>query len=270
MEVVVAGELDPGVVRHRPNHPVLSPIGTAIHILLAEATPIQERAIPTQEGIQDKIHPVIQLVAVLTSILAIPTQEDIQGKIHPIIRLVAVLTSTLEAIQIRTLQVDTPRIQGEGIIQISINLLVAIQTSTQAELVLTKEVILTSTQLLVAVIRTSTQLLVAIQIKGPPISTLEQVATQSEPETQEQGGVSLVGTLEVTLVVILEDTRGVRLVVTPTGIQIIKSSVPDLAEGAICLGWGGLLSHNQYRPWDTSLNLQALPKRPWWQPAWVL
>lgn len=253
MEVAVAGKPVPWVVRHSPNHPVLSPIGTTIHILLAEATPIQERAIPTQEDIQDKIHPVIRLVAVLTSIL-----------VEPI----------LEVIQIRTLQVDTPRTQGEGIIQISIHLLVAIQTNTQAELVLTKEVILTSTLLQVAGILISTQLLVAIQIKGTPISTLQQVATQSEPEVREQGGVSLVGTLEVTPVVILEDTLGdtlvVRLVVTPTGIQIIKSSVPDSAEGAICPGWQGPLSRILYRPWDTSPNLQVLPKKPWWQPAWVL
>ena len=271
MEVAVAGEPVPGVVRHRPNHPVLSLIGTAIHILLAEATPFQERANPTQGDIHDKIHQVIRLVAVLTSIL-----------VEPI----------LEVIQIRTLQVDTPRIQGEGIIQISIHQLVAIQTNTQAELVPTKEVILTSTQLQVAVILTSTQLQVAviltstqllvevtrtstlqqvaIQIKGPPISTLQQVATQSEPEVREQGGVRPVATLEVTLVVMLEDTLVVRLVVTPTGIQTIKSSVPGLVEGAICPGWEGLLSRILYRPWDTSLKLQVLPKKLWWQPAWVL
>lgn len=260
MEVPVAGDPVPplaGVVRHHQNHPILSPIATAIRILLVEVTPIQERASPTQEDIQDKIQLVIQSVAVLTSIL-----------VEPI----------LGGTQIRTLQVDTLlegatliRIQGEGIIQISIQLLVAIQTNTQAELVRTKVDTLTSTLLQVDTqpeegILISTLLLGAIQIKGILISTLQQVATQLEPEIQEQGGVSLAPTPEATLVV----TLAVRLVVTPTGTQIIKSSALDLAEGVICLGWEGLLSHILSRPWDTNLNLQVLPKKPWWLPAWVL
>lgn len=284
----MAGELvvppPAGVVGHHQNHPVLSPIGTATLILQVEVTPTQERASPTQEDIQDKTQQVTQSVAVLTSI-----------PVEPI----------LLVTQIRTLQVDSLpegailiRTQQEGIIQISIQLVEAIQTNSQAELVPTKEDILTSTLLQVDTparevtllqvdtparevtlrqvdtqareVILSTLLLGAIQIRGSLISTLQQVATQSEPEIQEQGGVSLAETPEVTQVAILGDTLVVRLVVTPTGTQIIKSSAPDLVEGATCPGWGALLSHSQYSPWDTSLNLQALPKKPWWRPAWEL
>lgn len=288
-EEAVAGDLGPpppGVVRHHQNRPVLSPIGTATRTLLVEVTPIRELEIPTQEDIQDKIQQIIQWVAVLTSILV----EPILGVTR--IRILQVDTLLQGAIPIRTLQADTLvqgvtpirtpqvdtllqgvtqiRIQGGGIIQISIQLLVVIQTNTQAEPVLTKEGTLTST------LQVDTQpeegILIsiqvgAIQIKGPLTSTL-QVDTQSEPEIQD--GVSLVVILEDTLEDILEGTLAVRSVVTPTGIQTIKSSVPGLEEGAICPGWEGLLSHTPYSPWDTSLNLPVLPKRPCWRLAWAL
>lgn len=236
-----------------------------------EVTLIQEQATLIQEDIPDKTLQVIQEPVVTpTSILVEPILEVIQ-------------TRTLQvAIQ---LQVDTQLVgdtltktQGEGITQISIHLLeatqqqVAILTNIQAELAPTKEDIRTitpvqeATQLQEATRpEEATQQPVDILTKGPLISTQQLVVTQSEGEIQDRAGASLLSIQGVTLVE--------RLVVTPTGTQIIRSSVPGMVEEVMdmaVMGWEALLSLVLCKIWDTSPSLQVLPKKPWWQQALVL
>lgn len=258
-------------VGHSQNHPALNPTETPIHIPPVEVTLIQEQATLIQEDIPDKTLQVIQEPVVTpTSILVEPILEVIQ-------------TRTLQvAIQ---LQVDTQLVgdtltktQGEGITQISIHLLeatqqqVAILTNIQAELAPTKEDIRTitpvqeATQLQEATRpEEATQQPVDILTKGPLISTQQLVVTQSEGEIQDRAGASLLSIQGVTLVE--------RLVVTPTGTQIIRSSVPGMVEEVmdmVVMGWEALLSLVLCKIWDTSPSLQVLPKKPWWQQALVL
>ncbi|KAK1883508.1 D-alanine--D-alanine ligase [Dissostichus eleginoides] len=197
-------------------------IETATHILLAEV--IQERATLIQEEFPGKIPRIIQeSVVTQTSSLVEPILVVIQTRTLQVDIQLEVIIQALGGIPTKTQQ---------EVIQIRIQLQEATQqqeANIQAELATLQEDILTSSiQLQEATLTSSIQL---------------QEATQSEEEIQDRVMVSL---LHIQAVTQVEQSA-----VTPTGTQIIRSSVPatveedtveDMVVEDTVMGWEALLS----------------------------
>ncbi|KAF3849156.1 hypothetical protein F7725_015653 [Dissostichus mawsoni] len=201
-------------------------IETATHILLAEV--IQERATLIQEEFPGKIPRIIQESVV--------TQTS--SLVEPI----------LVVIQTRTLQVD---IQLEVIIQA----LGGIPTKTQQEVIQIRIQLQEATQQQEANIQAE---LATLQEDILTSSIQLQEATQSEEEIQDRVMVSLLHIQVVVMEAVGMEAVGMEAVtqveqsaVTPTGTQIIRSSVPatveedtveDMVVEDTVVGWEALLS----------------------------
>lgn len=254
------------------------PIVTPIHILLVEVTHTREQATLIQEDTRNKTNQIQEPEGIQTN-LQVDTQqlEDILTKTQPG-EIIQISTQLVEATQ---QQVVIPtNIQAEPTpedILTSTLLGEVIQTRVQEETILISIQVPEATQLPEATLlpgvtqlpgATQQQVATPTNIQageGTLTSIQQEVATQSEVEIQDRVGVILLRIQGVTPVE--------QLAVTPTGTQIIRSSVHVTAEEAmdmVVMGWQDHPSLVLCRAWDTSPSPQVLPKKPCWQQASVL